>query len=97
MIFWLGLLGLEVKIFCRPKLKVKVNFKTLRTRILPILRYLEAGNYPAKIARMLGFSKPHVFYYIRKLEQAGLVHRQKRSNIVIYTVTQRGKKFSHWE
>ena len=69
------------KNFCRPKLKVKMNFKTVRTRLLPILKYLEAGNYPAKIARMLGFSKPQVAYYVRKLEQVGFVRRQRRSNM----------------
>jgi DNA-binding transcriptional ArsR family regulator len=81
------------KNFSRSKLKVKINFKTLRTRLLPILKYLEAGNYPAKIARMLGFSKPHVFYYVKKLEQAGLVRRIRRSSIVIYEVTRRGSSF----
>jgi DNA-binding transcriptional ArsR family regulator len=81
------------KNFRRQKLKVKINFKSLRTRLLPILRYLEAGNYPAKIARMLGLSKPHVFYYVKKLEQAGLIRRQRRSNIVIYEVTRHGINF----
>lgn len=81
------------KSFGRSKLKVKVNYKTIRTRILPILRYLEAGNYPAKIARMLGFSKPHVFYYVKRLEQAGLIRRQRRSNIVVYTITREGSAF----
>jgi DNA-binding transcriptional ArsR family regulator len=92
-LFLAGLSEGRSKNFCRPKLKVKVNFKTLRTRILPILRYLEAGNYPAKIARMLGFSKPHVFYYVKKLEQAGLIRRKRRSNIVIYEVTRHGINF----
>jgi len=81
------------KNFCRSKLKVKMNFKTVRSRLLPILKYLEAGNYPAKIARMLGFSKPQVAYYVKKLEQVGFVRRQRRSNIVIYSVTRRGSSF----
>jgi len=79
--------------FCRSKLKVKMNFKTVRTRLLPILKYIEAGNYPAKISRMLGLGKPHVAYYVKKLEQAGLVRRERRSNIVVYSVTRKGSNF----
>jgi hypothetical protein len=81
------------KNFGRQKLKVKVNFKTLRGKILPILRLLDAGNYPAKIGRTLGFSRPHVFYYVHKLEQAQMVIRRRRSNIVVYEVTPHGKNF----
>jgi hypothetical protein len=81
------------KNFGRQKLKVKVNFKTLRGKILPILRLLDAGNYPAKIARSLGFSRPHVFYYVHKLERAQMVIRRRRSNIVVYEVTAHGKNF----
>jgi len=81
------------KNFGRSKLKVKMNFKTVRSRLVPILKYIEAGNYPAKIARMLGFSKPMVFYYVKKLEQVGFVHRERRSNIVIYSLTRRGSNF----
>jgi len=79
--------------FCRSKFKVKMNFKTVRTRLLPILKYLEAGNYPAKISRMLGLGKPHVAYYVKKLEQAGLIRRERRSNIVVYSVTRKGSNF----
>ena len=81
------------KNFGRSKLKVKVNFKTIRTRILPILRLLDAGNYPARIGRALGLKKPHVFYYVHKLEQSGMVQRKKRSSIVVYEVTAHGKNF----
>jgi DNA-binding MarR family transcriptional regulator len=85
------MLWVEVQIFCRSKFKM--NFKTVRTRLLPILKYLEAGNYPAKIARMLGLGKPHVAYYVKKLEQAGLVRRERRSNIIVYSVTRKGSNF----
>jgi hypothetical protein len=81
------------KNFGRSKLKVKVNFKTLRGKILPILRLLDVGNYPAKIGRALGFSRPLVFYYMHKLEQAQMVIRRRRSNIVVYEVTPHGKNF----
>ena len=80
--------------FCRSKFKVKMNFKTVRTRLLPILKCIEAGNYPAKISRMLGLGKPHVAYYVKKLEQAGLVRRERRSNIVVYSVPGRVQTFS---
>ena len=81
------------KNFVRPKLKVKINFKTLRSRLLPILKCLEAGNYPAKTSRMLGLSKPQVAYYVKKLEQAGLIRRERRTNIVIFSVTRKGSNF----
>jgi hypothetical protein len=92
-LFLVGVSEGRSKNFGRSKLKVKVNFKTLRGKILPILKLLDAGNYPAKIGRSLGFSRPHVFYYVHKLEQAQMVIRRRRSNIVIYEVTPHGKNF----
>jgi len=62
-------------------------------RLIPILKMLDAGNYPAKIARMLGMSKQHVSYYIRKMRQAGLVERKNVKWPAFYTVTEKGKKF----
>ena len=64
------------------KSKVKFYFSTVRSRVIPILKRIEVGDYPSKIARIYGWSKQHVFYYIRKLEKAGLVRRQVRSNVV---------------
>jgi len=75
------------------KLKVKVNFKTIRTRLVPIMKLLDDGYYSAKIASTLGLSKPHVDYYVKKLRQAGLIRREKRSSIVPYEVTKQGKEF----
>jgi predicted transcriptional regulator len=77
----------------RSKFKVKLNFSSIRSRVLPILRLLDAGNYPAAIGRALGWSKSHVFYYVRKMEQAGLVIRRRRSSIVVYEVTPNGTNF----
>jgi predicted transcriptional regulator len=77
----------------RPKFKVKLNFSSIRSRALPILQLIDAGNYPAKIGRVLGLSKSHVFYYVHKLEQAGLLVRRRRSSIVVYEVTHHGTNF----
>lgn len=77
----------------RPKLKVKLNFKSIRRNVVPILKYLEAGEYKTSIACKLNMSKPHVDYYVEKLERVGFVRREKRSNIVCYEVTLEGKNF----
>ncbi len=74
------------------KSKVKFYFRTVRSRVIPILKRIEVGDYPSKIARIYGWSKQHVFYYIRKLEKAGLVRRKVRSNVVFYELTRRGQK-----
>jgi len=76
----------------RSKSKVKFYFRTVRSRVIPILKRVEVGDYPSKIARIYGWSKQHVFYYIRKLEKAGLVRRKVRSNVVFYELTRKGQK-----
>jgi len=60
--------------------------------VIPILKRVEVGDYPSKIARIYGWSKQHVFYYIRKLEKAGLVRRKVRSNVVFYELSKKGQK-----
>ena len=60
--------------------------------MIPILKRVEVGDYPSKIARLHGWSKQHVFYYLKKLEQAGLVRRKVRSSAVFYELTGRGQK-----
>jgi len=74
------------------KSKVKFYFSTVRSRVIPILKRIEVGDYPSKIARLYGWSKQHVFYYLKKLEQAGLVRRKVRSSAVFYELTNRGQK-----
>jgi DNA-binding MarR family transcriptional regulator len=74
------------------KSKVKFYFSTVRSRVIPILKRIEAGDYPSKIARLYGWSKQHVFYYLKKLEKAGLVRRKVRSSAVFYELTNRGQK-----
>jgi DNA-binding MarR family transcriptional regulator len=73
--------------------KVKFDFSTVRTRVIPILKRVEVEDYPAKIGRVYGWSRQHVSYYLGKLEQCGLVKRKVRSRAVFYELTCRGKTF----
>ncbi len=77
---------------CRSKSKVKFYFSTIRTKVIPILKRVEVGDYPSKIARIYGWSKQHVKYYLDKLQKAGLVRRTKRSSAVFYELTPLGKE-----
>lgn len=79
--------------FSVSKSKVKFDFTTVRTRVIPILKRIQVGDYPAKIGRTYGWSKQHVSYYLNKLEKAGLVCRKKRSSAVFYELTLRGQNF----
>jgi predicted transcriptional regulator len=79
--------------FSRSKSKVKFDFCTVRTRVIPILKGFEVKMYPAKIGRARGWKKQHVAYYVRKLEKAGLIRRVKRSSFVDYELTERGQNF----
>ena len=36
-------------------------------------------------------SRQHTWYYVRKLEEAGLIRREKRSNVVFYELTEESK------
>ena len=38
------------------KSKVKFYFSTVRSRVIPILKRVEVGDYPSKIARLYGWS-----------------------------------------
>ncbi len=79
--------------FLRSKSKVKFDFCTVRTRVIPILKGIEVKMYPAKIGRARGWKKQHVAYYVHKLEKAGLIRRLKRSSFVDYELTERGQNF----
>jgi len=79
--------------FSVSKSKVKFDFTTIRTRVIPIMKRVEVGEYPAKIGRTYGWSKQHVSYYLKKLEKAGLVCRKRRSSAVFYELTLRGQNF----
>jgi predicted transcriptional regulator len=79
--------------FSRSKSKVKFDFCTVRTRVIPILKGIEVKMYPSKIGRARGWKKQHVAYYVCKLEKAGLIRRVKRSSFVDYELTERGQNF----
>ena len=72
--------------------KVKFYSSKVRSRLLPIVKHVDAGNYPAKVARMLGLSKQHLHYYIKKMRDAGLIKRSKIKWPAFYSLTPRGKK-----
>jgi len=74
------------------KSKVKFYFSTVRSRVIPILKRVEVGDYPSKIARIYGWSKQHVHYYLKKLHKADLVRRSVRSSVVFYELTGKGKE-----
>ena len=75
------------------KRKGKKDFTDNLDFIRDILRLIEAGYYPAKIARVLGTYKQHIHYYLRRLLKAGYIRREVRDRITIYSLTDRGKKF----
>ena len=77
-----------------PKLKVKLNFKSIRKNIVPILKLLDAGWYNAKIARMLRMSKPHVAYYTKVLEKIGFIRREKGATLSVMRLQLKVKTFS---
>ena len=43
--------------FSSSKSKVKFDFTTVRTRVIPILKRVQVGDYPAKIGRTYGWGK----------------------------------------
>ena len=52
---------------------------------------IAAGDYPTKAGRIIGLSRQHTWYYVRKLEQCKLVRREKRSNVLFYELTPESK------
>jgi len=68
------------------------NSLTFRV-IRDILKLLDAGNYPAKIGRMLGLSRQHIYYHIKKLVKQGYVQKEVRDKATFYSLTERGKNF----
>lgn len=69
---------------------VKFDTCTVRRWILPILRRVQAGDYPTKIGRIVGLSRQHVHYYLKKLQKCKLVRRDKRSSVAFYELTGSG-------
>jgi len=52
---------------------------------------IAVGDYPAKAGRIIGLSRQHTWYYVRKLEQCKLLRREKRSNVLFYELTPESK------
>jgi DNA-binding MarR family transcriptional regulator len=52
---------------------------------------IDIGDYPTKAGRVIGLSRQHTWYYVRKLEQCGLIRREKRSSVVFYELTSESK------
>jgi len=75
--------------------------------IIRIMRMLDDGYYPARIAGLLGKTRSHIHYYIKKLEKAafiekqeslktikkGLYVRKSRGALTLYHITQAGTNF----
>ncbi len=73
------------------KYKVQFDSQKVRTWVLPLMRRLEAGDYPTRAGKLIGLSRQHTQYYVKKLEEANLIYREKRSNVVFYELTEQGK------
>jgi DNA-binding transcriptional ArsR family regulator len=56
------------------------------------MRRLDVGDYPTKISRIVGTSRQHVYYYLKKLEKCKLIRRDVRTNVVFYELTREGKE-----
>jgi hypothetical protein len=81
----------ESKKVCSSKSRVQFDTNTVRVWVLPLLLRIEAGDYPTKAGRIIGLSRQHTWYYIRKLEKCHLIRREKRSNVVFYELTSESK------
>jgi DNA-binding MarR family transcriptional regulator len=81
----------ESKKVCSPKSRVQFDTKTVRIWVLPLLMRIDVGDYPTKAGRIIGLSRQHTWYYVRKLEECGFIRREKRSNVVFYELTPESK------
>jgi hypothetical protein len=77
---------------CGSKYKVKFDTRTVRRWVLPLLIRIGKGDYPTEAGRIIGLSRQHAWYYVRKLQRCGLVRREKRSNVVFYELTEESKR-----
>jgi len=69
---------------------VQFDSDKVRTWVLPLMKRIYAGDYPTQAGRILGLSRSHVWYYIGKLEKAGLIYQEKRSSATFYALTTEG-------
>ena len=69
---------------------VQFDSDKVRTWVLPLMKRIYAGDYPTQAGRILGLSRSHVWYYIGKLQKAGLIYQEKRSSATFYALTTEG-------
>jgi len=74
------------------KKSTKVNQSGLT---LAVLKMLDKGQYAKQIADDLNVSKQAVHKHVKKLIMRGLIHRETRSAIATYTITDTGRKAIH--
>ena len=73
---------------------VQFDSDKVRTWVLPLMKRIYAGDYPTKAGRILGLSRSHVWYYIGKLEKAGLIYQEKRSSQLFMLLQLKAQIFS---
>ena len=69
---------------------VQFDSDKVRTWVLPLMKRIYAGDYPTQAGKILGLSRSHVWYYIGKLQKAGLIYQEKRSSATFYALTTEG-------
>ena len=84
----------KIKLDTEPVDCVQFDREKLLNWVLPIMKLLDAGHYPAQIAVALSMKPQHVHYYVKKLVGAGLFYQSKRSNTAYYDATGKVKDFS---
>jgi len=62
-------------------------------RVRAFLLLLRDGSYPTQAGRMVGWSRSHTFYYVKRLVKLGYLKRQVRDAATFYTLTQRCSNF----
>jgi len=62
-------------------------------RVRAFLRLLQTGSYPTQAGRMVGFSRSHTFYYVKRLRDLGYVRREVKDAATFYTLTQAGSNY----
>ncbi len=72
------------------------NSHYFRQSIPNILFLLKEGNYPRKIAKKLAIPQGTLYRWMKKLEQAGMIKKEKRTSCNIYKINQSLHNLSHF-
>jgi len=72
--------------------KFEHSRSTLTTRQYRILSLLGAGNYPAKVAKILGIHRSAVHYWVKKFLKLGYIELQCKDVVKFYRLTPLGSK-----